>query len=76
MQDIHKVVKVVNNQVVIDLPPGFADGEVEVILRPSTKRDEKIRELEKEIDVGMESPLSPRSHKEIFDRLKEEYGAC
>ena len=52
------------------------DGKVEAILSPSTKKDDKIQELEKEIDIGMESPLSPRSHKEIFDRLQEEYGAC
>ncbi len=76
MQDIHKVVKVVNNQVVIDLPPGFPDGEVEVIVRPSRHKDDRIRELEREIDIGMKSPISPRSHDEIFDRLKEKYGGC
>lgn len=49
---------------------------MEAILSPSTKKDDKIQELEKEIDIGMESSISPRSHKEIFDRLQEEYGAC
>ncbi len=76
MQSIHKVVKVVNNQIVINLPPEFADREVEVILtptRPNTLKDEAIRELEREIDIGMRSPASPRSHKEIFDNLREKY---
>ena len=36
MQNIHKAVKVVNNQVITDLPPGFSDREVEVILRLPT----------------------------------------
>ncbi len=76
MQHILKVVKVVNNRVVIDLPPGFADGEVEVILRPSSKEDDTVLELKKEIDIGMKSPVSPRSHQEIFDKLREEYDAC
>lgn len=47
MQSIHKIVKVVNNQVIINLPPGFADREVEVILKPSTRKDTAIIELEK-----------------------------
>ena len=73
MQTIHKVVKVQNNQVIINLPPGFADHEVEVTLKPSTRKGTAIRELEKEIDTGMRSPVSSKSHKEIFDNLKEKY---
>ncbi len=76
MQSIHKVVKVVNNQVIIDLPPGFGDREVEVILRSLAHKGARIRELEKEIDIGMESPISPRSHKEIFDGLRKKYDSC
>ena len=76
MQSIHKVVKVVNNQVIIDLPPGFGDREVEVILRPPAHKDTRIRELEKQIDIGMKSPVSPRSHKEIFDSLRKKYDSC
>ncbi len=76
MQSIHKVVKVVNNQVIIDLPAGFGDREVEVILRPLIQKDKRIRELEKEIDIGMKSPISPRSHKEIFDSLRKKYDFC
>lgn len=76
MQSIHKVVKVVNNQVIINLPPGFADREVEVILKPPTHKNTGIRELEKEIDIGMRSPVSPRGHREIFDNLREKYESC
>ncbi len=76
MQRIHKIVKVVNNRVIIDLPPGFADREVEVILKPPAHKDTRIRELEKEIDIGMKSTISPRSHREIFDNLREKYGSC
>lgn len=76
MQSIYRVVKIVNNQVIIDLPPGFGDCEVEVILRPLIQKDKMIRELEKEIDIGMKSQISPRSHNEIFDILKEKYASC
>jgi len=73
MQSIQKVVKVINNQVIIDLPPNFMANEVEVILKPVTPKDPGIHELEREIDIGMKSPVSPRSHKEIFNNLKEKY---
>ena len=73
MQTIHKVVKVINNQVIIDIPPNFTANEVEVILKPLTHKDPGIHELEKEIDIGMKSPVSPRSHKEIFNNMKEKY---
>ncbi len=76
MESIHKVVKVVNNQVIIDLPPGFADREVEVILKSPKHKDTRIPELEKEIDIGIKSPVSPRSHSEIFDSLREKYDFC
>jgi hypothetical protein len=73
MQTIHKVVKVINNQVIIDMPPDFMANEVEVILKPLTHKAPGIHELEKEIDIGMKSPFSPRSHEEIFNKLKEKY---
>ena len=83
MQSIYKIVKVVNNQVIIDLPVEFEDMELEVILKPVKHKDPIIRELEKEIDAGMLSPVSGRSHEEIFDQLRKKYagyfgfgGAC
>ena len=76
MQSIHKVVKVVNNQVIINLPPGFTDSEVEVILKPSTGKDTAILKLEKKIDIGMRSPVCPKSHREIFDNLRKKYETC
>ena len=47
MPSIHKIVKVTNNQIIIDLPPGFASREVEVILKSSTHKSVGIQELEK-----------------------------
>jgi hypothetical protein len=73
MQSIQKVVRVINNQVIIDLPPNFMANEVEVILKPLTNKDSGLHELEREIDIGIKSPVSPRSHKEIFNNLKEKY---
>ena len=55
MQTIHKVVKVVNNQVIIDMPPDFMANEVEVILKPLTHKDSGLHELEREIDIGIKS---------------------
>lgn len=69
MQTIHKVVKVINNQVIIDMPPDFIANEVEVILKPLAHKDPAIHELEREIDIGMKSPISPKSHKEIMAKI-------
>jgi hypothetical protein len=46
MQDIHKIVKVTNNQVIIDLPPEFKADEAEIILKPRGNKED-----------GMEFPL-------------------
>ena len=70
MQSIYKVV---NNQVTINLPPGFAESEVEVILKHSLSKKTFLRNIEKEIDIGVQSPDSTRSHIEIFDNLREKY---
>jgi len=32
-----------------------------------------ISQIEKEIAIGLSSPISPRAHKEIFRNLKEKY---
>ncbi|KPA09228.1 hypothetical protein MHK_010559 [Candidatus Magnetomorum sp. HK-1] len=73
MQSLQQVVKV-NNQTVIDLPPGFGANKLEVVSRPPTyNQDILISQLEKEIDIGLCSKVSIRSHKEIFDSLKEKY---
>lgn len=72
MQSLQQVVKV-NNQKVIDLP-GFGANKLEVVSRPPTyNQDILISQLEKEIDIGLCSKVSIRSHKEIFDSLKEKY---
>jgi len=73
MQSLQKVVKV-NNQKVIELPPGFGANEIEAVLGPPTyNHDNLISQLEKEIDLGLCSQISSRSHKEIFVSLKEKY---
>jgi len=76
MKNIHKVIKVVNNQVIINLPSGFADREVEVFLKSPAHKNSDIRNLEKEIDIGMRSPASPRSHREIFNNLRKKHESC
>ena len=74
MESIQQIVKVVNNQAIINLPPGFADSEVEVILKKRTfKKDSVIKEIEKEIDLGLNSSISPRTHEEVFINLKDKY---
>jgi len=69
MQTIHKIVHVINNQVIIDLPSNFTAEKVEVILKPLTQEVSKHIEIEKEIDTGINSPSSNRSHREIFNPL-------
>jgi len=36
----------------------------------------EILDLEKEIDKGLKSPVSRRTHKEIFDKLRRKYEVC
>ncbi len=72
MQTIHKVARVVNNQVIIDLPPDYA-SEVEITLKPLTQKDSGIYELEREIDMGKEWRVSQRSHEEVFENLGKGY---
>jgi hypothetical protein len=74
MQKIHNVVKVINNQRILDISPEFSDNESEVILRSPQHKNTMIEELEREIDVGTKSPVSLRSHREIFDSLREKCG--
>ncbi|MCP4688459.1 MAG: hypothetical protein GY859_10430 [Desulfobacterales bacterium] len=74
MQTIHKIAKVKDNQVIINLPSDFMAREVEVILKPLNNRITSKSELEKEIDIGLNSPISPKSHTEIFNGLRKKYG--
>jgi len=70
MQNLQQVVKE-NNQKV---PPIFGANKLEVVSRPPTyNQDILISQIEKEIDIGLCSKVSIRSHKEIFDSLKEKY---
>jgi hypothetical protein len=73
MHILHKIVQVTNNQIIIDLPSDFTDKEVEVILKPLTQDNQNYKELEKEIDIGINSPISQKSHIEIFDSLRKKY---
>ncbi len=73
MQSIHKIVKVTNNRIVIDLPPEFANLDMEVVLIPLASKESRIRDLEREIDMGTNSPVSSRSHTEIFENFKKKY---
>ena len=70
MLNLQQVVKE-NNQKV---PPIFGANKLEVVSRPPTyNQDILISQIEKEIDIGLCSKVSIRSHKEIFDSLKEKY---
>ncbi len=73
MQTIHRVAKVIDNRIIIDLPPDFMAKEVEVTLKPYTNETSLTGELENEVDIGMNSPISQRTHSEIFTRLREKY---
>jgi hypothetical protein len=56
------------------LPHELGANKIEVVLRSTGyKKDNIISQLEKEIDIGLCSQISIRSHKEIFDSLKEKY---
>jgi len=67
------LLSIINHQSIIDLPSDFTANEVEVILKPLTKEVSKNYEIEKEIDIGINSTISKRSHKEIVYRLRDKY---
>ncbi|MBW1617073.1 MAG: hypothetical protein JRJ49_11245 [Deltaproteobacteria bacterium] len=67
----------------LSLPSEFAsrlnlkvNSKIKVLLIPEQKnKAAKIAEIEKEIDVGNRSPISPRSHEEIFDNIRNKHAS-
>lgn len=65
--------RVHNNRVEIQLPQEFEDQEVEIIVLPRDTLPDDLSYLEEEIQKGMDSPLSDKSHEEIFADLIQKY---
>jgi hypothetical protein len=65
--------RVHNNRVEIQLPQEFEDQEVEIIVLPRDTLPDDLSYLEEEIQKGMDSPLSDKSHEEIFAGLIQKY---
>jgi len=57
---------------VIDFLQNFPKNEVEIIVE-SKITQEDWSHLEKEIDKGINSGMSNKSHKEIIDEIKKKY---
>lgn len=74
MTAIREFVKVENGMLNIQLPKYFNYEEVEVLIIPKVDKDD-LSILDEEIEKGMNSPISPKSHDEIFDELKAKYEA-
>lgn len=74
MTAIREFVKVENGMLNIQLPKNFSYEEVEVLIMPKIYNDD-LSFLDEEIEKGMNSPISPKSHDEIFDGLKAKYEA-
>jgi hypothetical protein len=73
MTAIREFIKVENHKLEINLPEDFDYEEVEVIIMPKLDSNEDWSFLEKEIDIGLSSGISPRSHESILKDLKEKY---
>jgi hypothetical protein len=72
MRAIREFAKVHNQTISIKLPDYFDYEEVEAVIMPKIDTDDLSR-FEKEIEKGMDSPISPKTHDEIFARLKTKY---
>ncbi len=72
MTAIRQFLNVENKQLHITLPDEFDNKEVEVVIMPKINEDD-LSNFEKEVEKGLNSELSTKSHKEIFDNLKNKY---
>ena len=72
MVAVREYAMVRNQQVSVSLPASFEATEVEVIILPR-RREEDLSFLEKAIDEGEASGISPRSHSQIIQALKKKY---
>ncbi|MDR9498544.1 MAG: hypothetical protein RI556_08630 [Hydrogenovibrio sp.] len=72
MQALREFVKVKNRSVQFQLPEGFDYEEVEVIVMPKAS-SEAAEELLETLQEGAHSPVSEKSHEEVFAELKARY---
>jgi hypothetical protein len=72
MVAVREYTTVRDRQVSVSLPASFEATDVEVIVLPR-RQEEDLSFLEKAIDAGEASGISPRSHSQIIQALKEKY---
>jgi len=72
MTAIREFVKVDNHMLNIKLPDYFDYKEVEVVIMPRIDSDD-LSYLNDEIEIGMNSDISDKSHEEIFENIKAKY---
>jgi len=72
MTAIREFVKVNNHRIDIKLPEYFNYKEVEVVIMPRMDSDD-LSYLNDEIEIGMNSSISNKSHEEIFENIKAKY---
>lgn len=72
MTAIREFVKVNNHMLNIKLPDYFDYEEVEVFIMPRIDKDD-LSHLNDEIEIGMKSGVSDKSHDEIFAEIKAKY---
>ena len=72
MTAIREFVKVDNHMLTIKLPDYFDYKEVEVVIMPRIDSDD-LSYLNDEVEIGMNSDISDKSHEEIFENIKAKY---
>ncbi len=65
--------RVANNKVEIILPNEFEDQEVEVIVMPKNEIPDDLSYLTEEIQKGLDSGISEKTHEQVMQELKERY---
>jgi len=69
---IREYVKVNNHMLTMKLPNCFDYDEVEVLIMPKIDKDD-LSHLSNEIEIGINSDISNKSHEEIFADIKAKY---
>lgn len=72
MTAIREYAKVNNHMLNIKLPDYFDFEDVEVVIMPRVDKD-NLFHLNDEIEIGMKSKISDKSHDEIFAEIKAKY---
>ena len=72
MTAIREFAKVNNHILNIKLPDYFDYTDVEVVIMPRIDSND-LSYLNEEIEIGMNSDISDKSHEEIFEDIKMRY---